>query len=423
MKLLAIQSMKCCAITVAVCLTFPIERATALSQSPNASVDSTQNPDLAERRAEAPTLTVLDPVDVNTGRTAPRYGDILRRQLESAAKFRPLSREEMEKKLADFNWDPAKPCHEFQCGFDAGNVLLTEYVCFGTVTSLQGLFAYTFNILHVPTGQVIVSEVGEVPSNPGSDGEEPLKARMSAFVSGLDAGRLDKAKRASRGLMAVVDLSVSSPESRVLAERVGTHAYASRHYDLMSQLELQELLTAMNIPLANIASTDSGLIALGARLNVAFLVQSRLSRESRGQKLDLALFDIPGKRRIRDWPSKPTREFQDLLHFENRFFTTLLGLPDAQGASPDARAEKPGRRPSWKKGLLSVLGLSAAAGFGFLAYSFHQEADKNHGLAETSLSGQANHFKRATEAQDKSALLNAALSAISLGASITLFSF
>ncbi len=267
-----------------------------------------------------PILAILDPVDIAAEKSVPPYGDELRTQAVAAGRFAPIPRIQMEKKMAEFNWDATTPCHEFQCAFDAANLLLSEYVLFGTVTPLDGIYAYTFNLLHIPTGQVVLSQAGDVARSPGAGGDLPLKAKLAAFISGIDPMHLDLAQKTSLGLMAVIDLSPETPESRVLSERVAAHVHASRHYDLMGSKELQELMIAMEIPIGAIATTDSGMIGLGTRLNVAYLVHSKLSEDPQGMRLDLALFDIAGKRRIRDWPSHSQRGFQDILHVENRFF-------------------------------------------------------------------------------------------------------
>lgn len=365
--------------------------------------------------AQSPTLAILDPVDVATGRVMPMYGDLLRAKLLGTGKFGPLTRQAMEKKLKEFNWEADKPCHEFQCGFDAGNILLSEYVLFGSVTALDGIYAYTLNLLHVPSSQVIASEAGDVSRNPFRGGDDPLNARLTAFISQLDPAHLEKSRVASRGLMAVLDLNAGSPESRVLAERVGTHVYASRKYDLMSQMELQELLTAMSISISGISPNDSGMIALGTRLNVAYLVQSKLTQDADGRRLDLALFDVAGKRRIRDWSSKPTREFQGILQLENRFFTTLTEKNGLKTSQPSSH---------WQTTLLSLIGIAAATGLATLAYTAHQDANGDYGRAEAAYSLESGQvWKKQAKDKDQRTVLFGSLAALSLGLSVTLWAF
>lgn len=371
-----------------------------------------------------PTLALLDPVDIVAGRTIPGCGDFLRARFQAVGKLQPISRGEMEKKLAEYNWPASKACHEFQCGFDAGNVLLAKYVFFGTVTALGGLYAYTFNILYVPTGRIISSEVGDVPRNPQSGGDEPLKARLAAYVSGLDPARFDTSRITSRGLMAVVDLSAATPESRVLTERVDTHIYASRLYDLMSPLELQELLSAMNISPATTEATDSGMMALGTKLNVAYLIQSKVIQTAGGTGLDLTLFDVAGKRRIRDWPSKPTQDFEDILHFENRFFATLTGKSEATTARNMLKHDAPRPRSHWKQSLISVVGISAGAGLATLAFTSNQKANRDHVRAEAAYSVEsAKSWQRDTKTQDVRTALFGSLAILSLGATVIVWTF
>ncbi len=369
-----------------------------------------------------PGLAILDPVNVAANQILPLFGDILRSGALASKKFAPIPRALMENKMREFGWDSTTHCHEFQCGFDAGNILLSEYVLFGTITPLDGIFAYTLNVMHVPTSQVVRAEAGDVSRNPGIGGDAPLKAKLSAFAAGLDPKQLDLSRKTSRGLMAVVDLSPESPESRVLSERVSTHVNASRRYDLMSQKELQELLAAMKIPLQNIETSDSGMIALGARLNVAYLVHSKLGKDARGMRLDLALFDIVGKHRIRDWPSNSKRDFQEILHHENRFFATLNG-PSKEVASRSARkAGAP--RSKWTRGLWSAAGISAAVGLTAYALVMRHDADRAYKHAEAAYSTPtAQAFKAKAQEKDQRALVFGGLALLSLGASIVVWTF
>jgi hypothetical protein len=365
-------------------------------------------------------LAILDPVDLKADKTEPGYGNLLREHALEAGKFAPIPRDAMEKKMAEFKWDPSSPCHEFQCGFDAANLLLSEYVLFGTVTALDGIYAYTFNLVHIPTGQVVLSQAGDVARNPGSEGELPLQAKLIAFISGIDPAQLDLAKKSSRGLMAVVDLSPQTPESRVLSERVATHVHASRQYDLMSKKELQELMTAMEIQVGTLATSDSGMIGLGTRLNVAYLVHSKLSEDDEGMRLDLALFDIAGKRRIRDWPSHSQSGFTDILHVENRFFTTLTGPKDVAAVA----GRKPARRHSHWKRELSLAGISAAAGMAVMAASLHKGANNAQDRAETAYSIEsAQAWKAEAEHKDQRTILFGALAGLSLAVSAVVWTF
>lgn len=369
-----------------------------------------------------PGLAILDPVDVAANQALPLFGDILRTGAQASGKFAPIPRAAMESKMKEFGWDANTVCHEFQCGFDAASMLLSEYVLFGTITPLDGIFAYTFNLMHVPTGQVVRAEAGDVSRNPGEGGDAPLKAKLSAFAASLNPSQLDLSRKTSRGLMAVVDLSPESPESRVLSERVSTHVNASRRYDLMSRKELQELLAAMKISLHDIETSDSGMIALGTRLNVAYLVHSKLGKDSQGMRLDLALFDIAGKRRIRDWPSNAKRDFQEILHHENRFFTTLNG-PTKDVVARSVR-KAGAHRSSWHRGLWSAAGISAAIGLGAYALILRKDANGAYDRAESAYSAQsAQAFKAEAQKKDQQALWMGGLAALSLGASIVVWTF
>lgn len=377
----------------------------------------------SEHASDLPSLAVLDPVDLVDGGSEPGYGDFLRSSLMKAGKFKMLTGRDMEEKLKEFDWNHGRNCHEFQCGFDAGNVLLTDFVLFGTITALDGLYAFTFNVLHVASGTVVRSEVGDVPRRIAIGGDEPLKARLSGFASGLDPARFQKAELIRRGLMAVVDLSPVSSESRVLSERITTHVNATRQYDLMSPSELRELLAAMEIRLGDLQTSDSGMIALGSRLNAAYLVHSKLIPEPGGTRLDLALFDVAGKRRIRDWPVKPTRNFHEILNMEHRFFTTLSDQRK-ELASGSAWAEPVKPRSRWTRAALSAIGISATAGLTTLAMSMRNDADGAYDRAESALSRDAGEeWKRRAEENDRRTVLYGSLAALTLGASIAVWAF
>ena len=178
----------------------------------------------------------------------------------------------------------------------------------------------------------------------------------------------------------------------------------------------------MGIPLHDIETSDSGMIALGARLNVAYLVHSKLGKDARGTRLELALFDIAGKRRIRDWPSTSKRDFQDILHHENRFFTTLNG-PSKSVASRSARKTE-ARRSKWSRGFLSTAGIFAAAGLTAMAWTLHSGADDAHNRAEKALSVEkAEAFKAEAREKDQRTVWIGGLAALSLGASVVVWTF
>lgn len=370
-----------------------------------------------------PLLAVLDPVDLSQARSLPPAGEALRNAAREAERFRLLSGPETEAKLREFKWNAGRPCHEFQCAFEAGNVLMAEYVLFGTLTPLDGLHAYSFNVLDTRSGRVVESAVGHASRNPEDPGADPSLAHLAAFASALDPSRYDGGPKAGQGLIAVLDGNPESPESRVLTDRIGTHVHGFRTHDLMGQTELEELADAMGISLASLAASDSGLLLLGARLNIDCLVRSKLERGPRGQRLELALFDIAGKRRVRSWTSNTTGDFGEILRFESRFFKTLKDWPAGAGGGSGEGPVAAQGGTRWGRTLLALAGITTAGGLGAMAYASHRRADEAYRRAESSLGPAAGDWKRRTETADRSTLIFGGLAALALGGSITLWTF
>ncbi len=368
-------------------------------------------------------LAILDPVDLSQAKPLPQAGEFLRNAFSKGERFRPLSGAETEAKLRVYKWNTGRPCHEFQCAFEAGNVLMAEYILFGTLTPLDGLTAYSFNVLDTQTGRVVESMVGHASRSPLEPGSDPSLEHLAAFAASLDPSRFAAEPKAGQGLIAVLDGNPGSPESRVIAERIGTHVHGFRTHDLMGQAELKELVDAMGIPLGSLAASDTGLIALGARLNVASLVRSKLEQGERGRRLELALFDIAGKRRVRSWTSSPSRDFRDILQFESRFFQTLRHWPEATGGGSDGGRTAAKGESRWGRTLLGLAGLTAAGGLGVAAYASNRKADAAYRRAETSLSHDAATWKKRTEAADRNTMIFGSLAALTLGASVTVWSF
>ena len=74
------------------------------------------------------TVTVLDPVDLSNGLPDPVAGKLLRASLAENPAWRVLPADSTAKQLRDLGMDPDHPCSEFQCAFDAGNALQSEFV-------------------------------------------------------------------------------------------------------------------------------------------------------------------------------------------------------------------------------------------------------------------------------------------------------
>lgn len=373
----------------------------------------------ASSRSEAATghsLAVLDPVNLHNHAPDREFGEILRRVFAENESWRVIPRDTMRARFRDYKMDAAVACHEFQCSFDAGNVLAAEFVIFGSITPWGGLYAYTLNITHVRSSQVVWSRVGEVLGKQAGDPAWALGASLRQIVSELDPAELDTRKGLRRGLITVLDLSPGgSTPSRVMAERVATHLYASRNFDIMSLRELDELLAALDMRKSAITPTDSGIYELGGKMDVTHLVYSRLT--SRGSadmggeefSLQLALYDIAAGKKVRDWPSQATSDFRKVLEFENKFFSNLFKIPEY-----DIEHDFPKRRPGWAYAGAGV-SLVASAVMGYLAWSALQEADEEYARFRNARSRDvALESKAKVEESDREAVVFGAVGGLSL---------
>ncbi|HKP95778.1 MAG TPA: hypothetical protein VJ385_08480 [Fibrobacteria bacterium] len=319
-------------------------------------------------------LAVMDPIDLHTQRIDPEWGEFLRKGFSANRNWSVITRDTVLSKFKDYKLDPRVPCHEFQCAFDAGNILSAEFVLFGSITSLDELYTFTLNLVHVPTSQVIWSRVGEVRRRQMGVPSAAIEVALTQIAKDLGPDQVRTGRREKRGLLTVLDLGAGgSTPSRIMAERVATHLYASRNYDIMGRKEMEELLTALDIDKAEFIPGDSSIFRLGDKMDVTHLVYSRLvAVKGGGLQLRLALYDVAGHKKIREWPSRPTLDFRKLLEFEDKFFTGIFKLPEYASGTPGVNRPKPW---TWTGAGLS---LAAGAAFGYLAYASNQEADREY---------------------------------------------
>lgn len=351
----------------------------------------------AAAKAGPRTVAVLDPVDLNTNLPDPIAGRLLRRGLEGNPAWRVLPGDSLAKQLRDVGMDPDMPCTEFQCAFDAGNALQSEFVLFGTSTDLPDFDAYTLGLAHIPTSQTVWSRVGQAPKRSvagrrmirqGTMLEGPLKFA----VSDLDPSALDLRKRPRLGLLGVVDGGQSTPHSRVAMYRALAHAYAARSYDLLGPAELESLVDALDLePVDGSLAAGTGpgayrgvggsarernaadMLDLGKRIGVRYLLRSEVRTSGREYALDLSLFDVAAGRKIRAWPTRGTSDFSELLGLEDRFMTAL-----GEGGE-EWPARRPATRHPWRnffKGTSIGLAVAGAGALGYMAWKSHEQADR-----------------------------------------------
>ncbi|MEO7777200.1 MAG: hypothetical protein ABIY63_06690 [Fibrobacteria bacterium] len=367
-------------------------------------------------------LAVLDPIDLHSQWADRDWGDFLRKSFAANTAWKVVSHDTMAAKFRDYRLDPRIPCHEFQCAFDAGNILSAEFVLFGSVTSLDDLYAFTLNLVHVPTSQTVWSRVGEIRKKQMGPPSAPLETALSRIGMELGPDQVRTGRREKSGQLTVLDLSASaSTPARIMAERVATHLYASRNYDIMGRKEMDELLKALDINKSEFTPSDSSIYALGGKMDITHLVYSRLQSNRDGaMQLQLALYDIGAKRKMRESPSQPMRDFLKLLQFEDRFFMNTFKLPEYKGARAAYHASL---QWSWA-GVGAALAMGAA--FGYLSYAASQDADREYRKFEAARSREsAEAAQSKVEDKERGALAYGVLGGVSLAGAggLLFFSF
>jgi hypothetical protein len=373
-------------------------------------------------RREERVLAVMDPIDLHTQQIDFEWGEFLRKSFAANADWKVIPRDTLSARFRDYRLDPRAPCHEFQCAFDAGNILSAEFVMFGSVTSLDDLYAYTLNLVHVPTSQTVWSRVGEIRKRQLGAPSAAMEATLAQIAGDLGPDRVRTGRRDKRGLLTVLDLSAAgSTPSRIMAERVATHLLASRNYDIMGRKEMDELLAALDINKGAFIPTDSAIYKLGGKMAITHLVYSRLlAAKGGGMQLQLALYDIAANKKVREWPSQTTMDFRKLLEFEDKFFTSLF---KSQEYDAGAAAPRGPRHWTWAGAGLSLL---MGAAFGYLSYEASQDADKEYARFQAARSREAAESRQdKVEEKERSSIMYGVMGGISVAGAggFLIFSF
>lgn len=363
-------------------------------------------------------LLILDPVDLGSESPKKSVGDFLRARMAESGRWTVMNGDSAHKHLKEFHVDAEGGCKEFQCAFDAGSALGTEFVLFGTLAPLGELQAYTLNLLHVPTAQVVWARAGETLR---SEDEYPMRAQKRGLewaVSDLDLSRLDLRKRMGRSTVALFDEG-GSVQEKALHERAVAHLYEARRFDLVTKSEMADLLKAMDLqPPAPYAPQDS-LLSLGKKLDVRYVLSERLAQSRRSYHLKVTLHDFESPRQKRPWQPRETADFGKLLRTEDHFFSDLAGKDVV-----DLPSSPPSKLRTAGKVLTVTLALAAGAGLGYLAYESKREADGEYGRFQSSQSQQqAEDARLKVQTKDEEANRYGIIGGLSLvvGASIWAF--
>ncbi len=304
-------------------------------------------------------------VDIIDNQRRSMVTDIVRKHLSSTGKWNLFPADSAFRKLREFNFDPTLACNGSQCSFDAGNILQVEYVLFGTVAAIDKYYSYTMNLLHVPSAQVVWTEVGESRADVLMERSPLLDRAFAASIKKLSPSERETDLSVGKTSLAVLDLSQSSIQSRVLYERVSGYIYRNRQYDVMGQGETSELLRALDINRYSVVPSKENMINLGEKLGVGHLLYFRLSNEGGKYNYLLSMYDIEGKEQILQIPAQPTAEVSSLFTYERDFFAELdgkKGKKSVAGASNKGSSIANANSALWVS--LAVLGL----GGGVAAY-------------------------------------------------------
>ncbi len=372
----------------------------------------------AEQQDSLPKLLILDPVSLKSSLGNREMGEQLRSLLRVKKKWNVLSREQAEQKYREYSFEKYRGCHEFPCAFDAGNIVQAEYVLWTTLTRVENMGVFTFNLANIPSSKVVWSEVGEVLLKEGSEGSDALVHRWSQIFKPLDPADLQKQSVPTKGLLAILDLNEPSAYSQVIIERLATHGYASGQYDLMNQTELNDLLQALDLKPSSLEATEKNMLEMGNKLGVAHLIYSRLKMNQGTFDLQLALYDISKKRKLREWPFH-SNDFQKLLKFENKFFSQVI----LEDGGTQASVATSGKTPIWKH-LIRYVTLGAGATFLALSYNENSQGKKSYdNYLSARVPDQAASYRLETEEHDKKRNLYGTFAGVSIATSFVFWVF
>lgn len=274
-------------------------------------------------------LVVLDPVDLAGGSSLPEWGLGLRGIFGTLPKWRVVDDDTLKAKQKEQGKPAAAACHAFQCAFDAGTLMLAEFTVFGTITRIDGWYAYTLDIVHVASAQPVWSRVGEVSVSQGPRPGADLARHLRLALSAIDPDTLKVPRRKRRGSVTILEAGPPSAVSRVVSERLATRLHGTRNFTVMTQAEQDELLDALEIEKEELVPSDTGIFGLAGRMGLTHLLYARLAGDKPPYTLSLAFYDLEDHRKVLDWPSRPARDFPRLVDAEGGFFTTLFTPLDA----------------------------------------------------------------------------------------------
>ncbi len=321
-----------------------------------------------------PSIAILDLVDMVDNQRRGMVTDMIRKLVVESGRWDLFPADSAARKLREFNFNPALACNAPQCSFDAGNILQVQYVLFGTVAALDKYNSFTLKLLHVPSAQVVWTDVGESKTDILMERSPLLAQAFQASIKKLSPQVSERSDGTAKTTLAVLDLSQPSIQSRVLHERVSTYIYRNQHYQVMDQGEQAELLKALEINKYSVVPSNDNMINLGEKLGVGQLLYFRLYKQESEFIYLLSHYDVERKEQILQMPAQPSVEVSSLFTYERDFFDALNAKTGKKGAvAGSKKAQSLGKANSALWVSLAVLGL----GGGVAAYwSLNGEEEK-----------------------------------------------
>ena len=377
-------------------------------------------------RAEAPgdsvsaaKLLILNPVDLKTGAASETMGDELRSLFDRKEAWNTLDKKTIIKEFSHYSRDWNKPCKELTCAFDAGSLLQADYCIYSTIIDFQSYYIFTLSLLSMSATKVVWSRVGEVPIKAGDDSTRALVNRFEQLTGGLTPMKISSKAVGSKGVLGILDINEPSDYTKILFERLSTHAYTTGQYDILGQEELGFLMESLNIQASKTAADKDTMLTLGEKLGLDHLIYFQLNKVDKIFKLRMALFDIQKKKLLRDWPYKSSK-FRNLLEFEDKFFSTLNKVDATPGAGgiPLSRM--------WKLAARSVM-ILAGGTFGVMSYLSQKEADYEYRKYQDANTAQElerqPEYKDNVETAERNRNIYGALGGVMIAGSVVLWVF
>lgn len=289
--------------------------------------------------SQLPKLHLVGPVQLNSNQVILPLAQTFREVLRSQGKFEIVSLDQTQEIYNKYGLNYNKPCFEFTCAYDAGNVMQAEYSMYGSISTLQDYYVYNFVLIKLANTKVVWSKVGEVRFGVGKDENyESLVHQFTLIAKDLVPVNQTAAKN-TKGLLGFLDVSIENDYSKALLHRLTTQAFKTGDYDVVAQSEMKYLLESMEVKPAELSPIPSNMLPIGSKLGLDFMVYSKLSQEAENFKLHLSLYDIKNQKLVRDWPYQ-SNNFRSLLEFEDKFFTTLQKSEIPTGLSNSSKKKK-----------------------------------------------------------------------------------